>query len=60
MGTKGKKSKTYTFELKMEAMRLRELGYTNPQIAEKLNIADRDSCKSMVEELQEGWRGSLH
>jgi transposase len=45
MGTKGKKSKTYTFELKMEAMRLRELGYTNPQIAEKLNIADRDRVK---------------
>jgi transposase-like protein len=29
----------------MEAMRLRELGYTNPQIAEKLNIAERDRVK---------------
>lgn len=45
MGTKGRKFRSYTFELKMEAMRLRELGYTNPQIAEKLNIADRDRVK---------------
>lgn len=48
MGTKGKKFQTYTFDLKMEAMRLRELGYTNPQIAEKLNIADRDRVKGIV------------
>lgn len=47
MAKKGQKFQSYTFELKMEAIRMKEqLGYTNIQIAEKLNIANKSTVKA--------------
>lgn len=45
MANKGQKFQTYTFELKLEAVKLKESGYTNIQISEKLGIKDPDRLK---------------
>ncbi|RKJ50399.1 helix-turn-helix domain-containing protein [Butyricicoccus sp. 1XD8-22] len=46
MAKKGQKFQSYTFELKMEAMKMKEEGFTNTQITEKLNIRDKGRVKT--------------
>jgi transposase len=45
MAKKGQKFQTYTFEMKLEAVKMKEAGYTNAQINEKLGIKDKDRLK---------------
>ncbi|MFC0474607.1 helix-turn-helix domain-containing protein [Robertmurraya beringensis] len=45
MGIKGQQYQTYSFDLKMEAMKMKQNGYTNTQITEKLQIKDKDRVK---------------
>lgn len=45
MAKKGQVFKTYSVELKLEAMKMKEEGYTHSQIIEKLGIADKDRVK---------------
>jgi len=46
MAIKGQKFKNYSFEIKMQAMKMKEAGFTNAQIKEKLNLADKDRVKT--------------
>jgi transposase len=45
MVKKGKKFNTYSVELKLKAMKMKEEGYTHAHIPETLGITDRDRVK---------------
>jgi transposase len=43
MAKKGQKFQTYSLEIKAEAIRLKEAGFSFQQVADKLNIPSRDT-----------------
>ncbi|MED1443239.1 helix-turn-helix domain-containing protein [Aeribacillus composti] len=45
MARKGQRFQIYSVELMLEAMKLKEDGYTHAQIAEKLGITNKDTVK---------------
>ncbi|MBD1383636.1 helix-turn-helix domain-containing protein [Metabacillus arenae] len=46
MAKKGQKLQNYSFEIKAEAIRLKESGFSAQQVADKLNIPSRDTVKT--------------
>jgi transposase len=46
MAKKGQKFNTYSVELKLEAMKMKEEGYTYSQITETLGITDKDRVRA--------------
>ena len=46
MAKKGQTFQKYTLEIKSEAIRLREQGYSSQQVADRLNIISKDTVKT--------------